>query len=164
MISKFKGQYAFLSNFFMRPIIWEGIEYPSSEHAYQAAKTRDRVIRQRIADLPTAAKAKAAGKRLVVRDDWEVVKVDVMRDIVAIKFRQHPDLAEQLLATGTAELREGNTWGDIFWGVNKYGTGLNWLGRILMDLRLEIANQRAQPMREQFEASISYLAFLFDGG
>ena len=160
MISKFKGQYDFLSNFFMRAIIWEGVEYPSSEHAYQSAKTLDRVIRHRIANLPTAAKAKAAGKRLVVRDDWEVVKVDVMRDIVATKFRQHPDLAEQLLATGTAELREGNTWGDIFWGVNKYGTGSNWLGRILMDLRLELSTERAQPLREQFEASMALIRSL----
>lgn len=48
-----------------------------------------------------------------------------------------PYLREKLLATGDAELVEGNTWGDRFWGVCN-GVGQNWLGRLLMQVRDEI--------------------------
>lgn len=45
-----------------------------------------------------------------------------------------------LIATGDAILREGNHWGDRFWGVDaRTGEGENHLGRLLMELRAEIA-------------------------
>lgn len=40
----------------------------------------------------------------------------------------------RLLATGSAELIEGNVWNDTFWGVCR-GRGQNHLGRILMEVR-----------------------------
>ena len=49
------------------------------------------------------------------------------------KFR-NPHLKELLLATGTAELIEGNTWNDTYWGVCN-GKGKNMLGKTLMDCR-----------------------------
>jgi predicted NAD-dependent protein-ADP-ribosyltransferase YbiA (DUF1768 family) len=52
--------------------------------------------------------------------------------VVKIKFSE-PGLGAKLLATGDAELIEGNTWNDVWWGVNeKTGKGENWLGKILM--------------------------------
>ena len=50
---------------------------------------------------------------------------------------QNPELGNKLLETGNQELVEGNTWGDIFWGVCN-GKGQNWLGKILMMVRDEI--------------------------
>ena len=58
------------------------------------------------------------------------------RQLLRSKFSD-PELAEALLATGDAELVEGNTWGDPFWGVYK-GKGENMLGRLLMEVRGEI--------------------------
>ena len=58
MIDSFEGKYRFLSNFYLSPITYEGIEYPSVEHAYQAAKTFDQKIRQKVADCPTPNEAK----------------------------------------------------------------------------------------------------------
>ena len=52
------------------------------------------------------------------------------------------ELREQLLATGEAQLIEGNTWNDTFWGVCK-GKGQNWLGRILVEVREELAEVEA---------------------
>lgn len=44
-----------------------------------------------------------------------------------------------LLATGSEELIQGNTWNDTFWGVNhQHPKGLNHLGRILMDVRSQL--------------------------
>jgi hypothetical protein len=71
-----------------------------------------------------------------------------MYRLLEIKFRQHPELAEQLLATGERELVEGNTWRDRIWGVDlKTGTGENRLGKTLMVVRAEL-RARARARKE----------------
>lgn len=134
MIDKFTGEYRWLSNFYPAEILYDGLTYPTSEHAYQAAKTLDVKKRQYIANLPSPGKAKRAGQLVVLRADWEQVKIAVMREIVRAKFSQHPDLRFKLVQTGDEELVEGNTWGDRFWGVCN-GSGQNQLGKILMEVR-----------------------------
>lgn len=44
-----------------------------------------------------------------------------------------------LINTGDAELIEGNSWGDTFWGECN-GIGENNLGKILMKIRKEIVD------------------------
>lgn len=137
-IDRFDGtKYHFLSNFYMAPVEYEGILYPSSEHAYQAAKTLDHHTRTLLAKLGTAGKVKKAGQNVKMREDWDDVKIDVMEEIVTLKFEQHPKLAQKLLDTGDAELIEGNTWNDKFWGVVD-GVGENNLGKVLMRVRREL--------------------------
>ncbi len=143
MIDRFDGtQYSFLSNFHTAYVVWEGVKYPTSEHAYQAAKTLNLELRKNVfGDMNSSpAVAKRAGRRIELRPDWESVKIDVMREIVRIKFQTHTKLAEKLLATGDEELVEGNTWGDRFWG-QVDGVGENWLGKILMEVRGELRNE-----------------------
>ena len=41
VINDFHNEYFFLSNFYSHPVVFEGVTYPSNEHAYQAAKTLD---------------------------------------------------------------------------------------------------------------------------
>ncbi len=133
-IESFKGPHSFLSNFHPAPTTYEGVDYPTSEHAFQAAKTLDVEARKKVAALSTPGKAKAAGKKVALRDDWNNIRVSIMREIVTAKFTQNPDLAKELLATDDAELIEGNTWNDTFWGTCR-GKGHNWLGKILMEIR-----------------------------
>jgi len=136
-IDDFHGEYRFLSNFGDCPngvILADGIRYPTSEHAYAANKTLEPLQREKIATLPTPGQAKRAGRDVAIRADWEVVKDDAMRKIVFAKFDQNPGLKAKLLATGDAQLIEGNTWGDIYWGVCN-GRGHNMLGKILMEVR-----------------------------
>jgi len=78
--------------------------------------------------------ARQLGRSIQVRPDWEDLKLQAMRGAVAEKFGQNPELAAKLIATGDTKLVEYNTWDDRFWGVCQ-GTGLNWLGRILMEQR-----------------------------
>jgi len=40
-IKGFFGEYRFLSNFWFADVFYEGLVYPSVEHAFQAAKTFD---------------------------------------------------------------------------------------------------------------------------
>ncbi len=140
-IGEFQGEYRFLSNFWPAPCIFEGRRYPSSEHAYQAAKSLDPAERARIAAMATPSEAKRAGRAMALRPDWESVKFDVMRACVRSKFAINSDLAEMLLATGDAVLEEGNTWGDRVWGVVD-GIGENRLGKILMDVRADLREGR----------------------
>ncbi len=142
-IDSFRGEYRWLSNFQLCTIERESIVYPSTEHAYQAAKAfpQDFVTKEAIAALKKPAQAMHAGRALEKigkqRSDWHDVKVLYMREINFYKYTMHPDLRDKLLATGEAELIEGNTWGDVFWGVCN-GRGENNLGKVLMDIRASL--------------------------
>ena len=136
-ILEFSGKWRFLSNFHPSPVEFEGIAFPTVEHAFQAAKTFDFAAREEVAKETTPGRAKRAGRRLALRPDWEQVKFGVMKTLVTAKFVGHPDLARQLLSTGDRQLEEGNSWRDLVWGKCN-GVGENHLGRILMEIRTEI--------------------------
>lgn len=137
-INEFRGQYFFLSNFYEAPVEYGGLRYRSNEAAFQAQKCRTEEEKQAFADLPPN-KAKKLGRQVQLRPDWERVKVGIMEDIVRAKFTQNEVLRQLLLATGDAELEEGNTWNDTFWGTHlSNGRGENHLGRILMQVRKEL--------------------------
>lgn len=136
-ITRFEGEYAFLSNFYHSPVTFSEIEFPTVEHAYQAAKTLNQKYRRNIAKLPSPSKAKQIGRVIPLREDWEEVKVGYMTALVTAKFETHDYLAVKLLETYPAELIEGNYWRDTFWGVCN-GVGENMLGKILMQVRQEI--------------------------
>lgn len=132
-ITSFRGDYRFLSNFYVSPVTFDDVQYPTVEHAFQAAKTTDPVIRRRIANLPTPSLAKAAGRALVMRPDWDSIRLFVMETLLLQKFAREP-LCGMLLATGDRELVEGNWWDDRYWGVCR-GEGENHLGKLLMKVR-----------------------------
>lgn len=134
MISSFRDEYFFLSNFYPVEIKLDGIVYPNAEAAFQAQKTFDVEERRKFSMLRNPVQAKRLGRKVKLRDDWEEVKLDIMTEVVSQKFLQHPHLIEMLLQTGDEELVEGNKWGDRFWGVCK-GKGENHLGKILMKIR-----------------------------
>lgn len=138
MIASFSGEYRYLSNFWIAPVEYEGIVYPSSEHAYQAAKTLNKDLRGAFAEITSPAEVKRLGQTITMRPDWDDVKINVMRDIVTAKFEQNPELMKMLMATKGHDLIEGNTWGDTFWGECPIGKGRNELGKILMSIRDDI--------------------------
>jgi len=139
MIDSFKDEYRFLSNFWPAEVRFEGLQYPSVEHAYQAAKTEDPKERVDVQSCTTPGKAKRQGRKVTMRSDWDDVKVDIMEHLLYEKFA-HPELRDRLLQTGTQGLVEGNTWGDTFWGVSG-GKGENHLGRILMKIRKDLGDE-----------------------
>lgn len=108
IIDSFTGRYAFLSNFYPCAIELDRT-YPSVEHAFVAMKTLDKSLREEVAFIPTPGQAKRFGRKLVLRPDWNNLRLDVMLDCVQRKF-QRPDLRRMILNTGNALLIEGNTW------------------------------------------------------
>ncbi len=158
-IDKFFGDYRFLSNFWPAPIdvpiIFSGrnhkdepalrvqhVKFPSVEHAYVAAKSMDPEFQLQVAAIEKAGDVKKLGRTVKLRPEWDQVKLNIMRMLVTKKFKSHDDLAWSLMATGDAELIEGNTWGDTYWGVCK-GVGENNLGKILMAIRTELQSVKA---------------------
>lgn len=148
-ISKFDGQYGFLSNFYPATItydievagITEPVTGPTLEHVYQAAKARTRGGALGILAAPSAAAAKAKGRKVALRNDWsEQRRLKVMLDLLRLKFAI-PGLRMQLLGTKDAWLIEGNTWNDTFWG-QFHGKGENMLGLLLMQVRHEIGTAK----------------------
>lgn len=80
------------------------------------------------------------------------MKDGIMEEVVRAKFSQNPQLLEKLIATGDAELVEGNRWHDQYWGFDLIkGIGENHLGIILMKIRAELGGaeylDRAQTMK-----------------
>lgn len=136
VISKFDGEFDFLSNFYPSPIVHDGAVYPTAEHLYQAMKTEDLDERETIRLMITPGRAKRAGKHVTLRNNWETLKVHYMKMVLFEKFKSNRHLIQRLIDTEDAALIEGNTWGDTFWGVCD-GRGKNVLGNLLMDLREE---------------------------
>ncbi|MES0090694.1 NADAR family protein [Mesorhizobium sp. M0030] len=139
--------YGALSNLFRRPVEFEGIVFPTAEHAYQAGKAAKPAVRDWIQSAPTPALAAMAAHGLYtweVVPNWASIKFERMRRVLRAKFTQHPDLAELLLSTGSARLVEAgrvNSAVNRLWGeVN--GNGQNMLGLLLMEVRVELAGER----------------------
>lgn len=139
----FQGEYRFLSNFWICPngVTLDGHTFRCSEAAYVAHKLdKDKYTKEQreeiYAKLATmdGRESKKYGRNIMVRPDWNKVKVEVMRRVVRAKFEQDRELAGLLRATGNARLEETNHWRDTFWGVCN-GVGENWLGKILMEVR-----------------------------
>ena len=144
-ITSFSGDYRFLSNFYPCTVVLDGIEFPSVEHAYQAAKTLDYCARLRLTyTWVSPGEAKRMGQTFTLRPDWEQVKIDVMRGLLEQKFCSDQSLFAQLLNTENFYLVEGNTWGDTFWGVCN-GKGKNHLGLLLMDIRQSLIDHLSIP-------------------
>lgn len=75
------------------------------EAAFQAQKTLDKKECMAFTQM-NPSEAKHAGRRVILRKDWEAVKIGIMHDIVEAKFRQNPSLAAKLIGTGSVYLEE----------------------------------------------------------
>ncbi|RLM78984.1 riboflavin biosynthesis protein PYRR, chloroplastic [Panicum miliaceum] len=142
------------SNFSPHPIHMpdengDSFMWPTVEHYYQAHKfigmdnPEARIIVQEIKLAKSPEEAARIGRTRqkefpeLVRADWETTKIDVMYRAIKHKFSTYPSLTNMLLSTAGSVLVEASPH-DLFWGGGREGEGLNYLGRLLMQLRSEI--------------------------
>lgn len=158
---EFKDEKRYLSNMYPCSIVFEdkALEkefpefffdkqtYGSSEHLYQALKSKDPHWHERIRGLKLPTKTKTVAKKelstqktlfdgdlsFLMREDWDDIKVKVMELCLLLKFKQNKELREKLIKED-GYIEERNDWGDTFWGTVN-GEGSNNLGRLLMRVR-----------------------------
>lgn len=120
--------------------VW-GHTWPTSEHAYQAAKFGDRPgITKKIRNARSAHDAKIIARaynQSMIHPGWRMEKLQVMEEICRAKLRQHQFIQECLSETGDREIIEDSPK-DSFWGWGPDQKGSNHLGRIWMKLRAEM--------------------------
>ena len=139
MILNFRGGNEFLSNFFISKsqITINGFTFNNAESAFQSFKCSDR--QYEFQNL-SPKQSKSLGRKVKLRDDWELIKDEIMYNILCCKFKNNHSLKQALLDTKDVYLVEGNNWGDTYWGICK-NIGYNKLGEILMKIREEIRNE-----------------------
>ena len=113
----------------------------TSEHYFQAQKFLVPEIQEKIRQIasPMDAALEGRNRQNPLRPDWEEVKDEVMHQALRMKFRQNPDIAKELLATGDAIIIE-HTQNDAYWADGGDGSGNNKLGLLLMHVRQELKN------------------------
>ena len=131
-----KEAYGEFSNFALYPIVVDGINWPSSEHYYQAHKYIDPDLMEKVRAAKTPYDATVIGRDPTIpkRPDWDVYKDIAMEVAIRAKFEQYDYLKRLLKSTNEAVLHE-HTKNDIYWGDGGDGSGKDKLGELLMKLR-----------------------------
>lgn len=144
-IKGFFGEYRWLSNFGNATVTLDGVEYPSVERAYQAAKwpPEQRAYFASCTNLESIAYNREHPPTGYASDEWDAVKADIMAGLLVQKFdpELNPENHARLVATGERYIEETNWWGDTFWGKNLDGEGENTLGMLLMAIRHEYGHR-----------------------
>jgi ribA/ribD-fused uncharacterized protein len=128
------------------PFNYDGLLYPTVEHAFHAQKVDDEK-KEEYQELftndeidPSEAK-KMGGKKnfelnsFSLRKDWDNVKLEKMKEITMEYYAANPKLAEKLRKTGSKKLLHTGFRIDDYWGIKKNGEGENNHGKILMKIR-----------------------------
>lgn len=141
----YEQEFYVLSNFSAFRVGWEGLDFDTSEHAYQWAKFHETApgIQGHIFHARSAHDAFKLVElhAHLVRPDWDSVKVEVMRAILWCKLQQHEYVRRKLLQTGERVLVE-DSWRDAYWGAGADWDGLNMLGKLWMEIRQELRDRK----------------------
>lgn len=144
------------------PLRVNGIDIRTSEALYQACRfphvpdVQRMIIAQR---SPMTAKMKSKPYRDQSRQDWNDVRVSIMRWCLRVKLASNwTKFRNLLLATGESPIVE-DSWKDAFWGAKTNGEGIlvgaNVLGRLLMELREALREASCDALRRVEPPAIS---------
>jgi ribA/ribD-fused uncharacterized protein len=129
---KTDDEYGWMSNFAKYSIKEGIIYYPTTEHYYQSKKTNNPDLELWIVSAPTPYAAMMAGRSLrpkEMKPNWDQIKFGVMLHAIMLKFTQHKDIREKLLATYDPIHEDSQD--DMVWGIK----GADMLGKLLMQVR-----------------------------
>lgn len=118
-----------------KPVVLNGIPFPTVTHAFEASKTKDTGARKRIAQASNPALARIISGMSQAKSGWRDVQVNIMAHIIEQKFARNRQLLNKLLETSDDIVFVDH---DLFWGAiqnEDQWIGQNQLGKILMELR-----------------------------
>ena len=136
----FRGPTSVFSNFFETHIAIWGMNFKSSEHAFQYNKCMtvgNNATAAKVLKASTPLEAKRIGDTVSTIPRWHDIKQGTMLEILKAKSRQCPRFHQELLQSGNRKLIEDTP--DSFWGRGPNGQGLNILGKLLTMLRDELS-------------------------
>jgi ribA/ribD-fused uncharacterized protein len=137
--NSYTREWAWLSNFSPHAVG----DFPTAEHAYQAAKSIRPEDWEYMRSLPTPKAVKAYSYLIHPenrRPNWDKIKLKVMARAIHRKF-QNSDLRDKLMDTDGRTLIHLSPW-DTYWGVDGFGEGENHLGKIIMAERERLWNEQ----------------------
>jgi predicted NAD-dependent protein-ADP-ribosyltransferase YbiA (DUF1768 family) len=131
------------------PSVPGGVFYQTAEHYFQCERFKDLAIRQAILSKNSPMSCKMIAKRHRVHmtiPPRSLADLALMRRTIRLKLENHSTLRTQLLALPEDGIiiEDSSARGGAsarFWGMklgNGIWTGENWLGRLWMELRLEL--------------------------
>lgn len=144
--------HGWLGNMSPYPIRYRGQEWRTAEALFQALRFASPAIREEIRSQksPMTAKmvAKQHGEKAMAFVPRSAPDLRLMRFVLTLKIKQHPDLRQRLVETAPLEIIEDVTNradrpGACFWGKAwkpeiKTWVGENALGELWMDLRTDL--------------------------
>jgi len=127
-----------------------GIIIPTAEHLYQACKyplfpgIQEEILCE---NSPMTAKMISRKYQKFVRQDWDDIRIKIMRWVLKVKLTQnYAKFSDTLRETENKPIVE-LSHKDKIWGAVEHSgkfVGVNALGRLLMELRAEIINRHYQ--------------------
>lgn len=128
----------------------QGIKFENSEAALMYMKARlfgdaERAVMILKDQRPWYVKRRGREVRNFVNSMWSLVRFEFMTLILVDKFRQNPEMKQELMDTGDKEIVEASPY-DLIWGIglapddNRIYNRSNWdgdnlLGKSLMEVR-----------------------------
>lgn len=170
-ILKFRQEFSYLSNFnvLKNKIHYLGYNYISVEAGYMAQKCDDIAWKKYCSTISPHGNAQGEMKKAAYKvdlvKDFRDKQLKIMLDLLRLKFRNNPELANKLVATYPRMIMEGNVWNDRYWGATipkqkhchlsdsgeleklyeefpqYFYVGQNYLDRLLMKVRDELLNK-----------------------
>jgi ribA/ribD-fused uncharacterized protein len=135
IIGFYEREFYCFSNFSSFAVDRRGREWPTSEHAYQAAHfvNTDEQLYDKIFNCRSAHEAYQLANENEDKEDpnFNNTKVQIMEEIVRLKLEQNPYIQKKLLQTDDLLIVEDSPK-DNFWGWGPNHDGRNELGKIWM--------------------------------
>jgi predicted NAD-dependent protein-ADP-ribosyltransferase YbiA (DUF1768 family) len=138
-----------MGNMSSHPVRVQGVRYSTTEHLFQCMRFEDEGIRREIRESKSPMSSKMVMKKhtekmvIIPRSEMDL---NLMRSVLRIKMEFYPKLREELVKQNPDSIiiedctkRSGVS--SKFWGMkltNGEWVGENWLGRLWMELRLEL--------------------------
>lgn len=170
-ILKFRQEFSYLSNFnvLKNKIHYLGYNYISVEAGYMAQKCDDIAWKKYCSTISPHGNAQGEMKKAAYKvdlvKDFRDKQLKIMLDLLRLKFRNNPELANKLVATYPRMIMEGNVWNDRYWGATipkqdlsdnveleklykkfpqYFYVGQNYLGRLLMKVGDELMKMQSR--------------------
>ncbi|MEQ1500550.1 MAG: NADAR family protein [Parcubacteria group bacterium] len=141
--------YIYFSPYTAHAIEIGGEVYATVEHAYQCQRYTDRNIIEEIKNARSPVKAweiSTKYKHLQIPDfKNEDHKLVVMKMLMRAKADQHEEIRKALIDSGDLEIVKHIVTfppGDGFWDDGEDSKGLNHIGRMWMEIRNELRNEK----------------------